>query len=108
VDPQIVRYSERPELWEGTGELFADIWPEYNQHGAILNHYWGQLYEVFPQWQFLLCDPGSGDVLAEGHTIPVAWDGSDAGLGPGIDAAIAAGFQLHAASGQPTCVRAGR
>ena len=41
VDPQIVRYSERPELWEGTDDLFADIWPEYNHHGPILNHYWG-------------------------------------------------------------------
>jgi hypothetical protein len=104
VDPQIVRYSERPELWDSTDGLFADVWPEYNQHGQTLNHYWGQLYDVFPQWQFFLCDPGSGEVLAEGHTIPVAWDGSDAGLGPGIDAAIAAGFQLQAASGHPTCV----
>jgi hypothetical protein len=41
VDPQIVRYSERPELWEGTDDLFADIWPECNHHGPILNHYWG-------------------------------------------------------------------
>jgi hypothetical protein len=52
-----------------------DIWPEYNQHGPILNHYWGQLYDVFPEWQFFLCDPGTGEVPAEGHTIPVAWDG---------------------------------
>jgi len=104
VDPQIVRYSDRPELWAGTDGLFADIWPEYNQHGAILNHYWDRLYDVFPQWQFLLCDHGTDEVLAEGHAIPVAWDGSDAALGPGIDAAIAAGFQLHSASGQPTSV----
>jgi hypothetical protein len=27
MDPQIVRYIERPELWEGTDELFAGIWP---------------------------------------------------------------------------------
>jgi hypothetical protein len=40
VDPQIVRYSERPELWEGTDGLFADIWPKYNRHGQTLNHYW--------------------------------------------------------------------
>jgi hypothetical protein len=104
VDPQIVRYSDRPELWEGTDELFDDVWPEYNQHGQVLNQYWAELYDVFPQWQFFLCDPGTDEVLAEGHTIPVAWDGSDADLGPGIDAAIAAGFQLRAAGGRPTCV----
>lgn len=36
VDPQIVRYSERPELWEGTDELFGDIWPEYKLPVAAL------------------------------------------------------------------------
>jgi hypothetical protein len=104
VDPQVVRYSDRPELWEGTDELFADIWPEYNLHGPVINYYWGQLYDVFPEWQFFLCDRSTGEVLAQGQTIPVAWDGSDAGLGPGIDATIAAGFELRAAGGQPDCV----
>jgi hypothetical protein len=103
VDTQIVRYCERPELWDSTGDLFADVWPEYNQHGQVLNRYWGQLYDIFPEWQFFLCDPSNDEVLAEGHTIPVAWDGSDGGLGPGIDETIAAGFQLRAAGGQPTC-----
>jgi GNAT superfamily N-acetyltransferase len=45
-------------------------------------------------------------VLAEGHTIPVGWDGTDAGLGPGIDATLAGGFALRAAGGQPTAVSA--
>ena len=43
IDPRIVRYSDPPELWEGIDELFADIWPEYNRHGPVLNHYWGRL-----------------------------------------------------------------
>ena len=77
VDPQIVRYSERPELWDSTDDLFADVWPEYNQHGQTLNHYWGQLYDVFPQWQFFLCDPGSGEVLA--------WPTTRAGIHRGLD-----------------------
>lgn len=104
MGPQIVRYSERPELWEDAGELFAGIWPEYNLHGQTINYYWEQLYDVFPEWQFLLCDPVTGGVLAEGNTVPVAWDGRDAALGPGIDVAIAGGFQLRAAGGQPDCV----
>ena len=99
-----MRYSERPELWESISELSAEVWPEYNLHGETLNYYWAQLYDVFPDWQFVLCDPGDGTVLAEGHTIPVSWDGTDSGLGPGIDATIAAGFGLRAAGGQPTAV----
>lgn len=100
----MVRYSERPELWKGTGALSAEVWPEYNLHGQTLNHYWGQLYDVFPEWQFVLYDSQDQAVLAEGHTIPVAWDGTDPGLGPGIDATLAAGFDLRAAGGQPTAV----
>jgi hypothetical protein len=102
VDPQVVRYSERPELWASIGDLSAEVWPEYNLHGQTLNYYWDQLYDVFPDWQFVLCDLEDGTVLAEGHTIPVAWDGTDPGLGPGIDATIAAGFGLRAAAGRPT------
>ena len=101
--PQVVRYSERPELWDSISGLSAEVWPEYNQHGDTLNRYWARLY-VFPGWQFVLWDPGDAAVLAEGHTIPVAWDGADAGLGPGIDAAIAAGFALHEVGERPTAV----
>ncbi len=101
---QVVRYSDRPELWAAIEDLSAEVWPEYNLHGETLNHYWRQLYDVFPEWQFLLRDPDDGTVLAEGHTIPVAWDGTDEGLGPGIDATIAAGFALHNVGGRPTAV----
>jgi GNAT superfamily N-acetyltransferase len=106
MDPQVVRYSERPELWDAISDLSAEVWPEYNQHGETLNYYWDQLYEVFPDWQFVLYHRGDNVVLAEGHTIPVAWDGTDAGLGPGIDATIEAGFRLRAAGGQATTVSA--
>jgi hypothetical protein len=106
VEPLIVRYSERPELWESVDEWAGEVWPEYNTHGEFLNHYWGQLYDVFPEWQFVLYDPADEIVLAEGHTVPVAWDGTDSGLGPGIDATLAAAFELQAAGGTPTAVSA--
>jgi hypothetical protein len=48
VGPQVLRYSERPELWDALTGLSDEVWPEYNQHGATLNHYWDQLYEIFP------------------------------------------------------------
>jgi hypothetical protein len=106
MEPQVVRYSDRPELWESINELSSEVWPEYNQHGDTLNHYWAQLYDDFPEWQFVLYDPAGEMVLAEGHTIPLAWDGTDAGLGPGIDATLAGAFELRAAGGLPTAVSA--
>jgi hypothetical protein len=54
VDVEVVRYSERPELWESIGDLSEEVWPAYNVHGETLIYYWGQLYEVFPEWQFVL------------------------------------------------------
>jgi hypothetical protein len=104
VNVKAVRYSDRPELWEGISELTAGVWPEYNMHGDRINEHWPRLYEDFPEYQFVLVDDETGEVLAEGHTIPVGWDGTDEGLGPGIDATIAAGFALRDAGGKPTAV----
>ena len=101
VEPRVVRYSERPELWDAISGLSDEVWPEYNKHGDELNRYWGQLYDDFPEWQFVLYDPDEELVLAEGHTIPLDWDGTDAGLGPGIDATVAAAFALREAGGSP-------
>jgi GNAT superfamily N-acetyltransferase len=106
VDPQVVRYSERPELWDSIRDLSDEVWPEYNVHGETLNYYWAQLYDVFPEWQFVLYDPDNQLVLAEAHTVPLAWDGTDEDLGPGIDATLAAAFELQAGGGQPTAVSA--
>jgi GNAT superfamily N-acetyltransferase len=101
VDVQVIRYSDRPELWADMQALSAGVWPEYNQQGDVLNTYWSRLYDEFAPWQFVLLDADTQQILAEGHTIPVAWDGTDDGLGPGIDAAITRGFDLAAAGGTP-------
>jgi hypothetical protein len=102
----VIRHSERPELWDSIRDLSDEVWPEYNVHGETLNYYWAQLYDVFPEWQFVLYDPGDQLVLAEGQTVPLAWDGTDEDLGPGIDATLAAAFELRAVGGQPTAVSA--
>lgn len=104
VSIEMIRYSERPELWDQLEDLSDQVWPEYNLHGDGLNEYWGRLYEEFPEWQFTLFDTEAEVALAEGHTIPFGWDGTDAGLGPGIDAAIASGFALREAGDTPTAL----
>ena len=100
---RVIRYVERPELWEDTGATSSEVWPEYNRHGDVLNRYWGRLLEDFPEFQFVLCDERD-EVLAEGHTIPSAWDGTVEGLGDGVDAMIADAFELRDAA--PTALGA--
>lgn len=99
-----VRFSDNPRLWERIGWLSAEVWPEYNLHGDVLNQFWSRLYEVFPDYQFVLYDQDTDEVLAKAHTIPVAWDGTVKGLGPGMDASIIAGFELRAQGGTATAL----
>lgn len=92
---ELVRYSERPELWERSGDVSAEVWPEYNLHGDVLNPNFGRIFDAFPGFQFALCDD-DGQVVAEGHSAPCPWDGTTEGLGDGIDHMLLAA--LHASS----------
>ena len=79
--------AERPDLWE-RGIPSESVWPEYNMHGDVLNRWWGHLDEDLPEFQFVLYDEASDEVVAEGHTGPLWWSGQDDALPNGIDAAI--------------------
>ena len=50
-----------------------------------------------------VCDDPHG-VLAEGHTVPCAWDGTTEGLGDGIDAMIAGAFEALEVGHRPTAL----
>lgn len=79
--------AERPGLWE-RGISSQSVWPEYNLHGDVLNLWWGHLDEELADFQFVLYDEAQDEVVAEGHTGPLWWSGSDEALPDGIDAAI--------------------
>jgi GNAT superfamily N-acetyltransferase len=95
---ELVRYSERPELWDQSGEVSAEVWPEYNLHGDVLSPNWGRLFDRFPSFQFVLYDE---EVVAEGHSAPCPWDGTDEGLTDGIDDMLTAALD---ATGSPTAL----
>ncbi|MGK5683406.1 hypothetical protein [Actinoplanes sp. URMC 104] len=91
--------AQRPDLWE-RGIPSAAVWPEYNLHGDRLNRWWDHLDEELADYQFVLCDDEADEVVAEGHTCPLWWDGVDATLPDGIDAAIEASF-TRTRAGEP-------
>ena len=84
--------AERPDLWE-RGIPSESVWPEYNLHGDALNQWWVHLDAELADYQFVLYDEAEDEVVAEGHTGPLWWDGSDETLPDGIDAAIAEIFR---------------
>ena len=87
---------ERPDLVEPAWELTRDTLPEYNNHGDVLNRYWGRLTEELPDFQFHLLE--QDEPVARARTIPIRWDGSVDDLPSGIDGAIARGFDERAAN----------
>jgi GNAT superfamily N-acetyltransferase len=99
-----IRYSERPELWKNTAAVTQEVWPEYNQHGEVMDRYWGRLFDDFGAFQFVLIDEDEREVIAEGHTLPCAWDGTTDGLGEGIDDMVAAAFEAYDAGRSATAL----
>src|SRR5262245_15096615 len=102
----IATAGERPDIWERAAELDADVWPEYNRHGDVLNRYWGRLDEEFTGHQFVLYDDEHDELLAQGHTIPFRWDGTAAGLPAGIDGLMIDAFALREQGGAPNALAA--
>ena len=94
---RFVTAAERPDLTEPAWELTRDAFPEYNNHGDVLNRYWGRLIEEQPGFQFHLV--GDNDaILARARSLPVRWDRSVEDLPAGIDGAIARGFDEDGAN----------
>jgi hypothetical protein len=87
----VVSAAERPELVEPAWEATRDVLPEYNNHGDVLNVYWGRLTEERSDFQLHLVGPGD-EILARVCSIPVRWSGALDDLPAGIDGAIARGF----------------
>jgi GNAT superfamily N-acetyltransferase len=103
---KIVTARERPDLAQRAGERSGEVWPEYNKHGDVLTEYWDRLGDLFPVFQFVLYDEADDALLAEGHSIPCAWDGTPAGLPAGIDGLIAEAFALREAGGSANTLSA--
>jgi hypothetical protein len=62
--------------------------------------------DTFPEFQFVLYEAETQEVLAEGHTLPCHWDGTSDGLGDGIDAMLVSAFQAHEDGLAPTALGA--
>jgi len=79
--------ADRPDLWERIGDSFHSLWPEYNHHGDFTGHYFSALVPERAHCQVMLYETESDTVVGRARTIPFRWDGTDADLPPGIDAA---------------------
>lgn len=100
---EVVSIADRPDLPRIPGE---DVWPEYNRHGDVTSAHWDRMERAYPEFQLLLVDAATDEVLAEAHTMPCRWDATDAGLPSSFDALIAAGVEAAEADGAEAAVAA--
>jgi hypothetical protein len=77
--------DERPDLAASARRLSRRVWQEaqFIQHDDAVSGHWDALFGVFAGFQFVFCDV-TGAVVAAGHSIPVAWDGTVADLPSGV------------------------
>ena len=94
---ELIRYADRRELLERRyAEISIRTFPEYMHHNPPGAKWWDRLYADHPDFQVALVE---GDrILAEGHSVPVAWDGTLDDLPEGWDA----GFERAMTSDRPS------
>jgi GNAT superfamily N-acetyltransferase len=88
----LVRYADRPDLRARRyEELTQPAFPEFMFHNEPGGRYWPRLYEEHPDFQLALV--AGDDLVAELHSVPIAWDGSDEDLPSGWDDAFERAFE---------------
>ncbi|QBD82927.1 GNAT family N-acetyltransferase [Ktedonosporobacter rubrisoli] len=83
--------AEHPELEAEMPRLHSASWPAFVMDDPAVLQYWGSLFSIFAKYQYVLCNE-QDEAVAAGHTIPLLWDGTVAGLTAGWDAALIQGF----------------
>lgn len=94
----ICSFAQKPEYRDEIDRLTREVWPAYLLYGG--QRHWQVLFDVFPEFQLLLCDP-EGRLLAVGHTVPLPWDGTLSDLPSSMDDILARarhGRQIQEAS----------
>ncbi|MDM7914537.1 MAG: hypothetical protein ACE15D_01420 [Candidatus Eisenbacteria bacterium] len=66
--------SDRPDLASAIERLSERVWPPFLLHATIRG--WRELFGRLAGHQILFLDRDGGRLVAAGHTVPIAWDGT--------------------------------
>ena len=102
IEYTIITGKDCPDLLEISDEVVVSSWPEFMLKEPVANEYWSDLYQIFPEFQFMLLETGTDNVIAVGNSIPLVWD-DDFGNLPdnGWGWALAQGLKDYAAGRTP-------
>ena len=89
---ELVRYADRPDLRELRFEALSQrTFPSFMHHNQTGTLYWRRLVPEHPDFQLALVDDGA--LVAELHSLPLAWDGTLADLPAGWDDVFERSFE---------------
>jgi GNAT superfamily N-acetyltransferase len=89
---ELVRYADRPDLHEiRFATLSQRAFPSFTHHNQTGTRYWRRLVAEHPDFQLALVDDDA--LVAELHSLPLAWDGTLEDLPPGWDDVFARSFE---------------
>jgi GNAT superfamily N-acetyltransferase len=86
----LVRYADRPDLIDRRDRLSGSF-PTYMHHNEPGGRYWARLYKEHPDFQLGLLD--GDELVAELHSVPTPWDGTEADLPSGWDEGFTRAFK---------------
>jgi GNAT superfamily N-acetyltransferase len=91
----LVTHFERPRL-RGT---LPSLWPEFMAHDNVVQKFWPQLYDLYPDFQLWVLDREATTRKAIGYacSVPVQWNGNPSARG--LDWALTDGVE-----GQPNAL----
>ncbi len=75
VNYKVITCRENPELVGETQKRIGAEWPEFMLHDPAADGL-TDCYEKLPDYQFVLVDPETGEVVSIANSIPLAWEGS--------------------------------
>lgn len=67
---KVVTGETYEKLNEVNENLARVVWPELMLHDAVANKYFGELYNLFPEYQFAMLEVDSEKVMSIGNSIP--------------------------------------
>jgi GNAT superfamily N-acetyltransferase len=89
---RLIRYADRPDLREIRYEtLVSRSFPKFINENEPGGKYWLRLYDDHPDFQLALLDGEA--LIAELHSVPTSWDGTEADLPAGWDEAFTRAFE---------------
>jgi GNAT superfamily N-acetyltransferase len=90
-EPTVTSLAERPDLADSEAPDLDGVFPEFMHHDEVCRRYWGDLDERFARLQLFLLEDDDR-IVGEAKCVPVAWDGTPAGLPGGIDDVLLRAF----------------